>query len=128
MCYRGNKRGAIEMRRIIRLLKANLLWAWGHRVRVAVLVIVFALLAPKPLQSAFIDPCCAILAAGLTTIGNTLSSVVGGGPHSNLSLGRGLQRFAQSVVLSQNFINTPRSFVGKRRRFFNHMRGIRRMH
>src|SRR5260370_42620449 len=118
MCYRGNKRGAIEMRRIIRLLKANLLWAWGHRVRVAVLVIVFALLAPKPLQSAFIDPCCAILAAGLTTIGNTLSSVVGGGLNSILSVEQGIQRFEQRVVCPQNFINQARSLVGNVQRIF----------
>jgi hypothetical protein len=112
------------MRRIIRIVKESLLLTWGRRVRVVVLVVVFAILAPKPLRSAFVDPCCAILAAGLTTISNTLSSVVGGGLNSILSVDQGIQRFEQGVVWPQNLINQARSLVGNVQRIFNQIQGI----
>ena len=67
------------MRNAIQSLKRGMSWVWGHKIRTVVLLLVLTFLAPKPIRSQFVDPCCAILATGLTTISNTLSSVIGGG-------------------------------------------------
>src|SRR6266446_55466 len=93
------------MRNAIQSVMRGLRWAWGHKVRTIVLLVVFTLLAPNPIRSQFVDPCCAILATGLTTISNTLSSVIGGGLNSILSIEKDISKFEQTVVWSQNLIN-----------------------
>jgi hypothetical protein len=115
------------MRKAIQALKQSLTWAWGHKIRVAVLLVVFALAAPKPVKSQFLDPCCGILAAGLTTIANTLSSVIGGGLNSILSVEQNIKNFEQSVVWPQNLINQARSLVASIQGIFNQIQGITRI-
>src|SRR5258708_8811405 len=64
------------MKKAIQSAMRGLSWAWGHKVRTVVLLVVFTLLAPKPIRSQLVDPCCAILTARLTTISNTLGSAI----------------------------------------------------
>jgi hypothetical protein len=108
-------------------VKRGLTWAWGHKVRAAVLLVVFTLLAPKPVRSQFLDPCCAILAAGLTTIGSALSNIVGGGLTSILSIEKEISTFEQTVVWPQSLINQARSLVGSVQGIFNQIQGIMRV-
>jgi len=115
------------MRRVIPALKGSLHWAWGHKIRVLALLLIFTLAAPKPLKSQFLDPCCGILAAGLTTISNALSSVIGGGLNSILSVEQGIKNFEQSVVWPQNLINQARSLVANIQGIFNQIQGITRI-
>ena len=86
------------MTNAIQGLTRGLKWAWGHKIRTVVLLVVFTLLAPKPIRSQFVDPCCAILATGLTTISSTLSGVIGGGLSSVLSIEKDISNFEQTVV------------------------------
>src|SRR5712692_7278085 len=79
-------------------------WAWGHKLRVAVLGLVFALVAPRPVTSQFLDPCCAILSVGLSTIASTLSGIIGGGLNNILSVDQTIQNFEQTVVWPQQLI------------------------
>src|SRR5260370_28081515 len=104
-----------------------LMWAWGHKVRTLVLLLVFSLLAPNPVRSQFLDPCCAILATGLTTISSTLSSVIGGGLNSVLSIEKDISKFEQTVVWPQNLINQARSLAGSVQGIFNQIQGIMRI-
>ena len=99
-------------------------WVRGHKVRVLVLLFTFALIAPQPAKSQFLDPCCAILAAGLTTIANTLSSVVGGGLNSILSVEQNIKNFEQSVVWPKNLIDEAQALVGRLQGIFNQIQGI----
>src|SRR5258708_14908113 len=102
-------------------------WAWGHKVRTVVLLVVFTLLAPKPIRSQFLDPCCAILATGLTTISSTLSSVIGGGLNSILSIEKDISNFEQTVFWPQNLINQARSLAGSVQGIFNQIQGVMRI-
>jgi hypothetical protein len=88
------------------------------------MLVVFALLAPRPARSQFLDPCCAILAAGLGTIANTLSSVVGGGLNSILSVEQNIKNFEQSVVWPKNLIDEAQALVGRLQGIFNQIQGI----
>lgn len=97
----------------LRGLKGGLRWAWGHRLRVAVLGLVFALVAPRPVKSQFIDPCCALLAAGLSTISSTLSGVIGGGLNGILSVDQSMQNFERTVVWPQQLIGQAQALVGR---------------
>ena len=87
-------------------------WVWERRLRVAALVLVFTLIAPRQVKSQFMDPCCAIMAAGLTTIANTLSSVIGGGLNSILSTDQATLNYQQNVVWPQQQISVSRGLVG----------------
>src|SRR5260370_11199437 len=108
-------------------VKRGLRWAWGHKVRTLVLLVAFTLLAPKPIRSQFVDPCCAILATGLTTISSTLSSVIGGGLNSVLSIEKDISNFEQTVVWPQNLINQARSLAGTVQGIFNQIQGVMRI-
>ena len=99
-------------------------WARGHKLRVLVMLVVFALLAPRPARSQFLDPCCAILAAGLGTIANTLSSVVGGGLNGILSVEQNIRNFEQGVVWPKNLIAEAQALVGKLQAIFNQIQGV----
>jgi len=87
-------------------------WGWAHKIRVAVVAIVLTMIAPHTVKSAIIDPCCAILAAGLSTISSALNSVVGGGLNRILSVEQTVRDFEQTVVWPQSMITQARALVG----------------
>ena len=115
------------VKRCLEGLKRGLGWAWGHRLRVAVLGLVFALVAPRPVKSQFIDPCCALLAAGLSTISSTLSSVIGGGLNNILSVDQSTQNFEQTVVWPQKLIGQAQALVGNLQGTFTQIQNITRI-
>ena len=115
------------MRRAIEGLKRGVRWAWLHKVRTAVLLVVLALAAPRPVKSQFIDPCCAILATGLATISNVLSSVIGGGLNAILSIEKDISNFEQTVVWPQTLINQAQSLVATVQGIFTHIEGVMRV-
>jgi hypothetical protein len=87
-------------------------WAWAHKLRITVLAIVFALIAPRPAKTQLLDPCCAIMQAGLASISGALSHVIGGGLNSVLSTDKGTQNFQQTVVWPQASITHAQGLVG----------------
>jgi hypothetical protein len=93
-------------------LKSAIGWARAHRLRAAVMVLAFLLVLPRPVKSQFLDPCCVIMAAGLSTISSTLSSVIGGGLTSVLSVDRTISNFEQVVVWPQQLIAQAQALVG----------------
>jgi hypothetical protein len=99
-------------------------WVWERRLRVATLVLVLALVMPRPVKSQSLDPCCAILSAGLSTIASTLSSVVGGGLNSILSVDQAIQTFEQSVVWPQQLIAQAQALVGTLQGVFNQIESV----
>jgi hypothetical protein len=92
--------------------KSGLRWARGHKLRVAVLGMVIALVAPRPVKSQFLDPCCAILSFGLGTISGTLNRVIGGGLNNISSIDQGIQNFEQTTVWPQSLITQAQTLVG----------------
>jgi len=115
------------MREAIQSVKRGLWWAWEHKVRTIVLLLVLTLVAPSPVRSQFIDPCCAIMSVGLSTISSTLSSVIGGGLNGILSVEQGISNFEQTVVWPQNLINQARSLVGSVQGIFSQIEGVMRV-
>jgi hypothetical protein len=104
--------------------KSGLRWAWGHKLRVAVLGLVLALVAPRPAKSQFLDPCCAILSLGLGTISSTLSSVVGGGLNNISSIDQGIQNFEQTTVWPQSLITQAQTLVGSIQGISNQIQSV----
>src|SRR6266566_654220 len=100
------------VRSTLQNIKRSLRWACAHKLRIGVLAIVFALIAPHPVKSQLLDPCCAILAAGLSTIASTLSSVIGGGLNNILSTDQAIQNFERNVVWPANQISQAQVLVG----------------
>ncbi|HEU5402613.1 MAG TPA: hypothetical protein VFU86_14720, partial [Terriglobales bacterium] len=92
-----------------------------------VLLAAFSLLVPPPARSQFLDPCCAILAAGLSTISSTLSNIIGGGLASILSVEKNISNFEQTVVWPRTLIAQAQSLVGGLQGIFNQMQGVMRV-
>lgn len=115
------------MRNMIASVKQGLWWIWGHTVRTVVLLLAFSLLAPGPVRSQFLDPCCAILATGLSAISSTLSSVIGGGLNSILSVEKNISNFEQTVVWPQKLIAQAQALAGNVRSIFSQIQGVMRV-
>jgi len=107
--------------------KCSLRWAWGHKLRVAILALVLVMLAPRQVKTQFLDPCCAVLAAGLSTISSTLSNVIGGGLSSILTVDRAIQSFEQTVVWPQQLISEAQSLVGSTQGTFAAIQNVTRI-
>ena len=107
--------------------KCSLRWAWGHKLRVAILALVLLILAPRQVKTQFLDPCCAVLAAGLSTISSTLSNVIGGGLSSILTVDRAIQSFEQTVVWPQQLISEAQSLVGSTQGTFAAIQNVTRI-
>src|SRR5260370_22021817 len=112
------------MRNAVQSVMRGLRWARGQKIRTFLLLVAFTLLAPNPIRSQFVDPCCAILATGLTTISSALSNIIGGGLNSILSVEKSISNFEQSVVWPQNLINQARSLLGNVQGIFNQIQGV----
>ena len=111
-------------RKVRQEVEKSLRWAWGHKVRVAVLAVVLAMVAPHPAKSIILDPCCAILAAGLSTISSTLSSVVGGGLNGILSVEQTIANFEETVVWPQSLIAQAQALVGNLQGTYTQIQGV----
>ena len=112
------------VKRSVESFKRGLCWAWGHKLRVAVMGLVLALIAPRPVRSQILDPCCAILSAGLSTIASTLSSVIGDGLNSILSVDQTIQNFEQTVVWPQQLISQAQALVGNLQGIFTQIQNV----
>lgn len=97
--------------RMLRSLKDAALWMSDHKLRVVCLALMLALLWPRPLKGQFLDPCCAIIAAGLSTISKTLTNIVGGGLNQILAVDQNLSNFERNVVWPVTLINQARGLV-----------------
>ncbi|MGB6875404.1 MAG: hypothetical protein WBD87_05165 [Candidatus Acidiferrales bacterium] len=112
------------MTKIMLSVKRGAGWVWQHKVRTVGLLVILLLAAPKPVKSQFLDPCCAIMAAGLNTIGSTLGNVIGGGLGGILSIEQDIARFEQTMVWPQTLINQARSLVAGLQGTFNQMGSV----
>ena len=106
------------MKRLQDGLTRSKTWLGSHKLRVVLLTLVLVLAAPWPAEGQF-SPCCAILAAGLSSISSALKSIIGGGLNQILSVDQTIQQFEQNVVWPQNLINQARSLVGSLQGIFN---------
>lgn len=102
-------------------------WSWRHKMRAAALLLILILAMPKPVRSQFIDPCCAIITAGLGTVSSALSGVIGGGLNGILSIEQDISMFEQTVVWPQTLINQARSLVASMQGIFTQMEGVMRI-
>jgi hypothetical protein len=93
-------------------------------LRLAALALLLVLFKPQPVRSQFIDPCCAMLAAGLSTIASTLSGVIGGGLNSILSVDQAISNFQQSVVWPQQLIAQAQALVGTLEGMFTQIESV----
>jgi hypothetical protein len=119
--------GVMPMKQLILSVKRGFRCLWRYKVRVAVLLVILFLVAPKPVKSQFLDPCCALMAVGLNTIGSTLSSVIGGGLNAILSIEQDISKFEQTVVWPETLINQARSLVTGMQGIFTQMERVMRI-
>src|SRR5215831_18149036 len=101
------------MARIVELLRTAKDWLFAHKLRAAILALVLVFTAPWPARAQFLDPCCAMLAAGLASVQSALTSVVGGGLNQILGVDKAMQQFQQTIVWPQALINQAKSLVGR---------------
>jgi len=111
------------MRQARELLMKGTSWIRGHKLRVILLSLVLTIAAPWPAEGQF-SPCCAILAAGLSSISSALQSVIGGGLNQILGIDQSIQQFEQNFVWPQNLINQARSLVGNLQSIFNQIQTL----
>src|SRR5215471_336205 len=112
------------MKQAMQAAKNGTRWLWAQRLRLATLALLLVLFKPQPVRSQFIDPCCAMLAAGLSTIASTLSGVIGGGLNNILSIDQAISNFQQSVVWPQQLIAQAQALVGTLQGMFTRIESV----
>ena len=113
--------------RIFERCRCGFRWVWRYKSRVAVLALVLVMLEPRQVKSQILNPCCAVLAAGLITISSTLSNVVGGGLNSILAVDRAILNFEQTVVWPLAQISQAQALVGRTQGIFASIQGVTRI-
>lgn len=114
------------MRQLRELLRRSASWIKCNKLRVILLSLILMVAAPWPAEGQF-SPCCAILAAGLSSISSALESVIGGGLNQILGIDQSIQQFEQNVVWPQNLINQARALVGSLQGIFNQIQVLTRI-
>jgi hypothetical protein len=112
------------MKQLRNVLTNGKSWIASHKLRAALLAIVLMAIAPRPAGGQFVDPCCVIMAAGLSSISNALQTVIGGGLNQILAVDQTIQQFEQNVIWPQNLINQARSLVGSLQGIFNQIQSL----
>jgi hypothetical protein len=115
------------MTRITELLRNVQTWVLGHKLRTAFLTLVLTLTAPWPARAQFIDPCCAMLAAGLASVQSALTNVIGGGLNQILAVDNSMQQYQQTVVWPQNLIAQAQNLVGVLQGNFRQIQNLSRI-
>ena len=111
------------MTNIAEALKQGKSWAWSRGPRVLLLMLVLVLTAPWPVSGQALSPCCAILAAGLSSIANSLQTIA----HSLsaiLGVDQDMLRFEQSVVWPASSITQAQGLVGIQQGIFSRIQAL----
>src|SRR5260370_29879356 len=104
-------------------LKRSKSWVWSRRFRALVLVIVLALTAPWPARGQAVSPCCAILAAGLSSIANSLKTIASS-LNAILGVDKGMLQFEQTVVWPTSAITQAQALVGSQQGVFTRIQTL----
>ena len=104
-------------------LKGSRSWVWGHRLRIIVLCVVLVLTAPWPARGQVLSPCCAILAAGLSSIANSLKTIASS-LNAILGVDRGMLQFEQTVVWPTSAITQAQALVGSQQGLFTRIQTL----
>ncbi len=99
-------------------------WIRRHTVLAALVLLSTAVVAPRKVQGQLPSPCCAILAAGLGTINNSLINVIGGGLSAINTVLSDIRQFEQTVVWPQQAIRRALGMAGQIQGFYAQMRAI----
>jgi hypothetical protein len=116
------------MTKIRGLLKTTKNWLLGHKFRAVILALVLIFTAPWPARAQFgLDPCCAMLAAGLASVQSALTNVIGGGLNQILGVDKAMQQFQQEIVWPQQLINQAKGLVGTLQGNYNQIQNLMRL-
>ena len=97
----------------------------GRKRMLVAIALVAVLLIPQSSQSQILpSPCCAILSAGLSSIGSAISNVIGSALNAINATMTSIELFERTVVWPQNLINQAKAVVGGLRGVFNQIRGV----
>ncbi len=104
-------------------LKRSNSWVWSRRLRIVLLVVVLVLTAPWPARGQALSPCCAILAAGLSSIANSLKTIASS-LNAILGVDQGMLRFEQTVVWPTGAITQAQALVGSQQGIFTRIQAL----
>jgi hypothetical protein len=112
------------MKQLRDLLTNGKSWVASHKIRAALLALILIAAAPWPAKGQFLDPCCVMMSAGLSSISSSLQNTVGGGLNQVLAVDRTIQQFEHNIVWPLNLINQARALVGNLEMVFNQIRSL----
>jgi hypothetical protein len=64
------------MKRMLESMLRGPGWFWNHKIRIAVLIMIFTVATPHHGWSQFLDSCCKSIMAGLSSTSSALTGVV----------------------------------------------------
>lgn len=115
-------------------LHSMLSWCWRHHRAMIAVILILAVVTPRPAGGQVFSPIVAIIVAALNAINQALTNVIGGALRiMNQTLGTiqgivsAVQNLFQNIVYPQAAINRARGLVGQVTGVYNQIRSIARM-
>jgi hypothetical protein len=100
-------------------------WLGAKKVALVAIALIIILVIPQLSQSQFLpSPCCAILSAGLSSIGSAISNVIGGDLNGIDTTMSAIDAFERTVVWPPSLISQAKAVVGALHGIFVQIRGI----
>jgi hypothetical protein len=99
-------------------------WTRQYAVLVALVLLITAIISPRPVRGQLPSPCCAILATGLGTINSSLINVIGGGLQAINTVMTDIRNFEQTVIWPQQAIARALGMAGQIQGFYGQIRAI----
>jgi hypothetical protein len=101
-------------------------WLRSRKMSVIAVAALWLLLVPQSSHSQFLpSPCCALLAAGLSSVTNAITNVVGSGLNAISATMGSIEAFQRSIIWPSNLIDEARAVVGSIQANFTQIRNIR---
>jgi hypothetical protein len=113
---------------IVSVTRRTFGWLRSRKLSAIALILLVLLLLPRSSQGQIIpSPCCALLSAGLSSITNAITNVVGSGLNAISSTMGSIEAFQRSTVWPRDLIDQARGVVGSVQGIFVQIRGIRQV-
>ncbi len=86
------------MKRMLETLVRGFGCFLNHKIRIAVLIMIFTVATPHQVRRRFFDRCCDSITAGLSSASSALTSVIGRGLKFIFGVDQDFEKFQRTVV------------------------------
>jgi len=86
------------MKRMLESMLGGPGWFWNHKIRIAVLIMIFTVTTPHHVWSQFLNRCCESITVGLSSASNAFTSAIGWGLKCIFAVDHDIEKCQRTVI------------------------------